>query len=88
MNFRITVLKALQEAELRILTSILFHSIVTAEKKRIFEKNCFCLEKKDLTFFNTSRTIGGLFLELVEIDNQVIFLKLIYKQAEFFQPTS
>ena len=53
MNSRITLLKTLKEVGLRILTSILFHSIITAGKKIFFEV-CFCLEKRDLTFFNTS----------------------------------
>ena len=60
MNFGITLLKALQEAELRILTSNFFHSIITAGKKEFFQKVCFCLEKRDLTFLNTSCTIGGV----------------------------
>ena len=45
MNFSITLLKTLQEAELRILTSILFHSIVTAGKKEFFKKLVFVLKK-------------------------------------------
>ena len=55
MNFSINFLKKLQEAELRILISILFHIIKTVLKKQL---------KKGFPFFNTSRSIGVSFSEI------------------------
>ena len=79
MNFDITLLTTLQKAELRILTSILVHSIITAGKKEFLKKFNFIL-KKGFDFFDC---IGGCyFQELVEIHKQVIFLSLIYKTSD------
>ena len=55
----INLLKTLQEAELRILISILFQSIITAGKEE-FAKVCFCLGERDLTILNTFRKIEGV----------------------------
>ena len=59
MNFNITFLKILQKAELLHYTSRLFHSIITAGKKNNFEKVCFCLQERDLTFLDPSCSIKG-----------------------------
>ena len=45
MNFSITLLKTLQDVKLRILTSILFHSM-TAGKKEFLKKFVFVLKKR------------------------------------------
>ena len=50
MNFSITLIKTLEEAELRILSYILFYSIITAGKKEFL--------KKGFDFFEDSRNIG------------------------------
>ena len=45
MNFSITFLKTLQQAELRVLTSELFHSNKTERKKEFLKKLVFVLKK-------------------------------------------
>ena len=74
MNFSITLLKTLQEVELQILTSILFHHIITAGKN-FFWKSFFLSCKKGFDFFeHFSYYWWYYFLELVEINKQVVFL--------------
>ena len=59
-NFRVSLLKTLQEAELRVLTPILFKIHYNCREKRIFEKVCFGLEKRDLNFLNICHSICGV----------------------------
>ena len=61
VNFSITLLKKLQEAELRILTSRLFHSSITAGKKEFLKKFVFVLRKRILLFWTLLVVLGVLF---------------------------
>ena len=73
-NFIITLLKTLQEAGLRILTSSLFHCSITAGKKEILKKFVFVL-RKGIWLFSTLLVYRGCyFLKLIEIDKHVIVL--------------
>ena len=51
INFIVTLLKTLQDVKLRILTSILFHSIMTAGKKEFLKKFVFVLKKATGVFW-------------------------------------
>ena len=57
-NFGASLLKTLQEAELWVLTPILFKIHYNCREKIIFEK--VCLEKRNLNFLNTSHSIWGV----------------------------
>ena len=61
MNFSTTFLKSLQESRLRILTSILLHSIITARKKEFLKKFVFALKKVIWLFWTLLVVQGMLF---------------------------
>ena len=50
INFSITLLETLQEVKARMLTSILFHSIINAWKKEFLKKFVFVLKKRTWLF--------------------------------------
>ena len=72
-EFENNSLKTLQEAELRILTSILFDSNVSAGKIVFLKEFVFGLKKGFDFFEHFSYYRVCYFLELVEIDKQMIF---------------
>ena len=55
INFSINFIKTLQIAELQILTSVLFHSVIIAGQKEFSKKFVW-----DLTFLNTCGSIGDI----------------------------
>ena len=77
MKFSITFFKKIQEVELLHSTSKLLHSIITAGKKKNFEEVCFW--KKDFLQYKEC-----YFLELVEKDELVIFLQMVFKTNIIF----